>query len=78
MTLVDGWSPPATAVPRVAVSIQMKTGTVLDVLAAVARAHGALMWSVPDGTRRPGGAGFSLGFKTFDGGGAGLTAPIHP
>jgi hypothetical protein len=58
-------------------SLDVPSGTVVDVLVAAARAHGASMWSVPDDARVPGHAGFSLGFKTFDGRGAGLTAPIH-
>jgi hypothetical protein len=45
-------------------------GTVLDLLAAAARAHGRVMWSVPDVARRPDQGGFSIGFKTFAGAGA--------
>jgi hypothetical protein len=57
-------------------SLDVPSGTVLDLLAATARAHGTMMWSVPDGARAPGQEGFSLGFKTFAGGGAGLIAPV--
>ena len=45
-------------------------GTVLDLLAAAARAHGGVMWSVPAGTQGPDLGGFSLGFKTFADAGA--------
>jgi hypothetical protein len=47
-------------------------GTVLDLLAAAARAHGAVMWSMPDGTRGPDRGGFSIGFKTFADAGAAM------
>ena len=45
-------------------------GTVLDLLAAAARAHGAVMWSAPGSARGPDQGGFSIGFKTFAGAGA--------
>jgi len=45
-------------------------GTVLDLLAAAARAHGSVMWSSPDGARGPDQSGYSIGFKTFAGAGA--------
>jgi hypothetical protein len=48
-------------------------GTVLDLLAAAARAHGGVMWSAPDGARGPDQSGFSIGFKAFAG--AGVVMP---
>ena len=78
MTIIDGAAealPAAIATPPI--SIRLDTGTILDVLVAAARADGGVMWSLPDGSSQPGHAGFSLGFKTFDGQGAGLTAPMH-
>jgi hypothetical protein len=57
-------------------SLDVPSGMVLDLLVATARAHGTMMWSLPDGGRASGQQGFSLGFKTFAGGGAGLIAPV--
>lgn len=48
-------------------------GTVLDLLAAAARAHGRVMWLVPDGVRGPDQGSFSIGFRTFAGAGAGAS-----
>jgi len=45
-------------------------GSVLDLLAAAARAHGAVMWSAPGGARGPDQNGVSIGFRTFAGAGA--------
>jgi len=56
-------------------SLDVPSGTVLDILVAAARGHGGLMWSMPDGARGPDQAGFSLGFDTFAGGGTGITGP---
>jgi hypothetical protein len=56
-------------------SLDVPSGTVLDILVAAARVHGGLMWSVPDAPRGPDQAGFSLRFDTFAGGGAGITGP---
>ena len=41
------------------------SGTVLDLLAAAARAHGRVMWLTPDAARGTDQDGFSLGFRTF-------------
>jgi hypothetical protein len=68
-----GASMPATAVDSHAFALDAPSGSILDVLVAAARAHGGVMWSVPDGARGRDQAGFSLGFKTFTGGGAGTT-----
>jgi hypothetical protein len=51
-------------------ALDAPSGTVLDLLAAAARAHGGVMWSVPNGTRSAAQGGFSIGFKTFAGAGA--------
>jgi hypothetical protein len=68
-----GSSTVAAAMDSHEFALDVPGGTVLDVLVAAARAHGGVMWSVPDGARGPDQAGFSLGFKTFAGGGAGMT-----
>jgi len=65
----------AAAVPRAAIDSQAFAldtpgGTVLDLLAAAARAHGGVMWSASDGARGPDQSGFSIGFRTFAGAGA--------
>jgi hypothetical protein len=44
--------------------------TVLDLLAAAARAHGHVMWLTPDAARGPNQGNFSLGFRIFAGAGA--------
>ena len=54
-------------------ALDVPSGSVLDVLVAAARAHGGVMWSAPSGTEGRSRAGFSLGFRTFAGGGAGRT-----
>ena len=75
MTTIDGGAAPLpVSVDAQPLAIDVQTGTLLDVLVAAAHAHGALMWSVPDGAQGAERAGFSIGFKTFDGRGAGLTA----
>jgi hypothetical protein len=51
-------------------ALDAPSGTVVDLLAAAARAHGAVMWSAPGGARGPDESGFSIGFKTFAGAGA--------
>jgi hypothetical protein len=51
-------------------TLDAPSGTVLDLLAAAARAHGRVMWSVPDAARGPDQGGFSIGFNTFGGAGA--------
>jgi hypothetical protein len=61
-----GMSPtlaPATA--RQEFALDAPSGTVLDLLAAAARAHGRVMWLMPDAARGPDQSGFSLGFRTF-------------
>jgi hypothetical protein len=54
------------------VSINVQTGTVLDVVVAIARAHGALLWTSPDLAQSYGAGSASLGVQTFDGRGAGI------
>jgi len=51
-------------------------GTVLDVLVAAARAHGRVMWSMPDSVTGGDSDRFSLGYRTFadDAGTAGIAA----
>ena len=51
-------------------TLDAPSGTVLDLLAAAARAHGGVMWSAPRASRGPDQSGFSIGFKTFAGAGA--------
>ena len=51
-------------------ALDTPSGTVLDLLAATARAHGRVMWSVPGGARGPDEGGFSIGFRTFADAGA--------
>ena len=58
-------------------SVSVPSGTVLDVLTAAARAHGALMWSTPDTTQRAGQPGLSIGVATFSGRGIGATVPVQ-
>jgi len=53
-------------------ALDIPGGTVLDLLAAAARAHGAVMWSAPGSVRGPDQGRFSIGFKTFAGAGAGV------
>jgi hypothetical protein len=67
--------PGAPPVPPAAIdlrefAIDAPSGTVLDLLAAAARAHGRVMWSAPDAARGPDQSGFSIGFRTFTGTGA--------
>jgi hypothetical protein len=57
-------------------TVHVESGSVLQVLIATARAHGELMWMVPDTTQ--GSGRFSLGFRTFEGKGLGLVAPVRP
>lgn len=58
-------------------ALDVTNGSVLDVLVAAARAHGEVMWSVPDATHGRDKTGFSLGFQTFAGrrAGAASSAP---
>ncbi len=56
-------------------ALDVSSGTVLDLLVSAARAHGGVMWSVPDGARGPDQDGFSLGFQTFAGAGRGTAGP---
>ena len=53
-----------------AFALDAPSGTVLDLLAAAARAHGGVMWSAPEAARGPDQSGFSIGFTTFAGAGA--------
>jgi hypothetical protein len=46
-------------------AIDAPSGTVLDILVAAARAHGRVMWSVPDAVRGTAAGEFSLGYRTF-------------
>lgn len=46
-------------------ALDTPSGTVLDLLAAAARAHGGVMWSMPGGARGLDESGFSIGFRTF-------------
>src|SRR5262245_42769455 len=57
------------AIDSQAFALDAPSGTVLDLLAAAARAHGGVMWSAPDAARGPDQSGFSIGFKTFAGAG---------
>ena len=57
-------------------SVAVGSGSLLDVLVDAARAHGALVWSVPDTTQHPGHAGLSVGVSTFTG--RGLGADVEP
>jgi hypothetical protein len=70
----------APPTPRAALDLRefrvdVSSGTVLDVLVAAARAHGGVMWSVPDVARGPDQGGFSLGFMTFAGAGVDTRGP---
>ena len=58
------------AIDSQAFALDAPSGTILDLLAAAARAHGGVMWSAPDAARGPDQSGFSIGFKTFAGAGA--------
>jgi len=53
--------------------LDVPSGTVLDVLAAAARAHGRVMWLTPDAARGPDQSGVSIGFRTFAGTTAGVS-----
>ena len=57
-------------------SVAVGSGSLLDVLVEAARAHGALVWSVPDTTQHPGHAGLSVSVSTFTG--RGLGADVAP
>jgi len=46
-------------------ALDTPTSTVLDLLAASARAHGRVMWSAPGAAREPDEGGSSIGFRTF-------------
>jgi hypothetical protein len=59
-TGVPPLTPAAAAIDSQEFALDTPGGTVLDLLAAAARAHGGVMWS----------AGFSIGFNTFAGAGA--------
>lgn len=60
-------------------SLDVLSGTVLDVLMAAARVHGRLMWFMPQAGRGPNQgpnqAEFSLGLETFAGGDTRITRP---
>jgi hypothetical protein len=47
--------------------LDVPSGTVLDLLAAAARAHGRVMWLTPDAARGPDQIGVSIGFRIFAG-----------
>ena len=53
--------------------LDVPSGTVLDVLAAAARAHGRVMWLTPDAARAPDQNGVSIGFRIFAGTAAGVS-----
>lgn len=46
-------------------AIDAPSGTILDVLVSAARAHGGVMWTMPDAVRGPERGAFSLGYRTF-------------
>jgi hypothetical protein len=62
-------NPPAAIGSR-EFALDAPNGTVLELLAAAARAHGRVMWLMPEGARGPGQGAFSIGFRTFAGTGA--------
>jgi hypothetical protein len=49
-------------------ALDAPSGTVVDLLAAAARAHGGVMWSAPGPARGSDPSGMSIGFRTFAGG----------
>jgi hypothetical protein len=53
-------------------ALDVPSGTVLDLLAAAARAHGRVMWLTPDAAQRPDQRGVSIGFRMFAGAGPGM------
>jgi len=57
-------------------AMDVPSGTVLDILVAAARAHGRVMWSMPDGVQGVDSGRISLGYRTFanDAGKAGVAA----
>ncbi len=60
------------AIGSQAFTLDAPSGTVLDLLAAAARAHGRVMWLTPDAARGPDQRGVSIGFRIFAGTGAGM------
>jgi len=52
-------------------TLDAPSGTVLDLLAAAARAHGRVMWLTPDAARGTDQGGVSIGFRIFVRAGAG-------
>ena len=46
-------------------AIDAPNGTILDVLISAARAHGGVMWTMPDAVRGPEKGAFSLGYRVF-------------
>jgi hypothetical protein len=71
-----GPSPSETVIDDRVFSVTIPSGTVLDVLVAAARAHGALVWQTPDPTQHASWPGLSVGVATFDGRGIGIAVPL--
>jgi hypothetical protein len=46
-------------------AIDAPSGPILDVLVSAARAHGGVMWTMPDTMHGPERGAFSLGYRTF-------------
>ena len=67
--LAGGGVPPtrAAAIASQEFRLDVPSGTVLDLLAAAARAHGRVMWLTPDAARDPAQNGGSIGFRIFAG-----------
>ena len=63
--------PAAVASPEF--PLVVASGTVLDLLAAAARAHGRVMWLTPDAGRDPDQSGVSIGFRIFAGTAVGVS-----
>jgi hypothetical protein len=61
---------PPAAIHAQEFALDAPSGTILDLLAAAARAHGRVMWLTPDGARGPDQSGVSIGFRIFAGTGA--------
>ena len=55
------------------ITLDVPSGTVLDLLVAAARAHGRVMWLTPGGVRGPDQDGVSIEFRVFAGAAAGVS-----
>ena len=56
------------------VALDAPSGTVLDLLAAAARAHGRVMWLTPESARGPDQRGVSIGLRIFADTGTGVAS----